>query len=92
VHLRRLFRRQIAAVHPPHLICTCVHIWYGTVKCDPRAARGDLVLAARVPDQRRAYGQEKDCLIFNFVAQNTREGRAFRIVIPAGRQSGASYR
>jgi putative heme-binding domain-containing protein len=24
------------------------------------------------------YGQEKDCLIFNFVAQNTREGRVLR--------------
>ena len=24
------------------------------------------------------YGQEKDCLIFNFVAQNTREGRVLQ--------------
>lgn len=27
------------------------------------------------------YGQEKDCLIFNFVAQNTREGRVLQTLI-----------
>jgi superfamily II DNA or RNA helicase len=27
------------------------------------------------------YGQEKDCLVFNFVAQNTREGRVLQMLI-----------
>src|SRR5260370_19898970 len=27
------------------------------------------------------YGQEKNCLVFNFVAQNTREGRVLQMLI-----------
>jgi len=33
------------------------------------------------------YGQEKDCLIFNFVSTNTREGRVLHKLLSASRPS-----
>ena len=37
------------------------------------------------------YGQEKDCLIFNFVASNTREGRVMEKLFERIRRSRTTW-